>query len=196
MGFAKIFLYLYTMAQLDLFGKIQEEIQEQQKTIAKKMESKVVQKGENSEKLYHTISEVATLYNVNASLLRFWETEFPQIKLRKTGRGDRLYSKENIELIGTIYYLTKEKKFTLEGDLPSLIDGSKLKMMSFTKEARDFLSTDEGRAGLKAAAMLVSGPVSRALANFFLLVTVKKPVIPTKIFSDYSKAMLWLNQFR
>ncbi len=111
----QIYIYLYVMAQLDLFGQIQEEIKEQQKTITKVMEEKAVQKGETGQKLYHTISEVATLYNVNASLLRFWETEFPQLKLRKTGRGDRLYTKENIELIGTIYYLTKEKKFTLEG---------------------------------------------------------------------------------
>jgi DNA-binding transcriptional MerR regulator len=103
------------MAQLDLFGQILEEIQEQQKTITKVMAQKASETGEVSQKLYHTISEVAALYNVNTSLLRFWETEFPQIKLRKTGRGDRLYTKENIQLIGTIYYLTKEKKFTLEG---------------------------------------------------------------------------------
>jgi DNA-binding transcriptional MerR regulator len=103
------------MAQLDLFGQIQEEIQEQQKIITKVIEQKAVENPGAPEKLYHTISEVAALYKVNTSLLRFWETEFPQIKLRKTGRGDRLYTKENIELIGTIYYLTKEKKFTLEG---------------------------------------------------------------------------------
>jgi DNA-binding transcriptional MerR regulator len=94
------------MAQLDLFAQIHTEIQEQQKVLV----TPAVQ-----EKLYLTITEVAKIYNVNASLLRFWETEFPQLKLRKTGRGDRLYTKENIQLIGTIYYLTKEKKFTLEG---------------------------------------------------------------------------------
>ena len=103
------------MAQLDLFGQIHEEIQEQQKTIKKVIEQKAIETTGSTEKLYHTISEVAALYNVNTSLLRFWETEFPQMILRKTGRGDRLYTKENIELIGTIYYLTKEKKFTLEG---------------------------------------------------------------------------------
>jgi DNA-binding transcriptional MerR regulator len=103
------------MAQLDLFGQIREEIQEQQKTITKVIEAKAIETSGSTEKLYHTISEVAALYKVNTSLLRFWETEFPQMKLRKTGRGDRLYTKENIELIGTIYYLTKEKKFTLEG---------------------------------------------------------------------------------
>lgn len=92
--------------------------------------------------------------------------------------------------------LALRSEFTKSGNLPALIDGSKLKMMSFTKEARDFLSSDEARKGLKASALLVEGPVSRSLANFFLLVTVKKPVIPTKIFSDYTKALTWLRQFK
>ncbi len=94
------------MAQLDLFAQLHEEIQVQQKEIITEAVSN---------KLYHTITEVAKIYNVNASLLRFWETEFPQIKLRKTNRGDRLYTQEDIQLIGTIHYLTKEKKITLEG---------------------------------------------------------------------------------
>jgi DNA-binding transcriptional MerR regulator len=94
------------MAQLDLFAQVAEEIQIQnQKVITPEV----------SDKLYHTITEVAKLFAVNASLLRFWEKEFPQIKLRKNGKGDRLYTKENIQLISTIYYLTKQRKFTLEG---------------------------------------------------------------------------------
>jgi hypothetical protein len=101
-----------------------------------------------------------------------------------------------IDLQAAKEILELRSEFTKAGNLPALIDGSKLKMMSFTKEARDFLSSDEARVGLKASALLVAGPVSRSLANFFLLVTVKKPMIPTKIFSDYSKALSWLNQFK
>ncbi|MFM2388249.1 MAG: hypothetical protein RL660_3006 [Bacteroidota bacterium] len=99
--------YLYLVAQLDLFASIEQEIVKQNKT--------VLQAPERSEKLYHSITEVASMFGVNASLLRFWEKEFTQIKLRKNGKGDRLYKKEDIELIGTIQYLTKERKFTLEG---------------------------------------------------------------------------------
>jgi DNA-binding transcriptional MerR regulator len=97
------------VAQLDLFATIQQEIVEQQKQV---MEQQVVV---STDKLYYSIKEVAAIYNVNASLLRFWEKEFSQIKLRKNGKGDRLYTKADIELIGTIHYLTKERRFTLEG---------------------------------------------------------------------------------
>lgn len=94
------------MAQLDLFAQLEEEIQIQnQKVITLEV----------SERLYHSITQVASIFQVNTSLLRFWEKEFPQIKLRKNGKGDRLYTKEDIQLIGTIHYLTKQRKFTLEG---------------------------------------------------------------------------------
>jgi DNA-binding transcriptional MerR regulator len=94
------------MAQLDLFAQYEQEIIEQNQQVI----TPVV-----ADKLYHSITEVAAMFAVNASLLRFWEKEFPQIKLRKNGKGDRLFTKEDIELIGSIYYLTKQRKFTLEG---------------------------------------------------------------------------------
>ncbi len=48
-------------------------------------------------KLYYSIAEVADMFGVNASLLRFWEKEFPQISPRTTGRGIRQYRKEDVE---------------------------------------------------------------------------------------------------
>ena len=51
-------------------------------------------------KLYYSIAEVADMFGVNASLLRFWEKEFPQISPRTTGRGIRQYRKEDVETIG------------------------------------------------------------------------------------------------
>ena len=53
-------------------------------------------------KLYYSIAEVADMFGVNASLLRFWEKEFPQISPRTTGRGIRQYRKEDVETIGLI----------------------------------------------------------------------------------------------
>ena len=47
-------------------------------------------------KLYYSIAEVADMFGVNASLLRFWEKEFPQISPRTTGRGIRQYRKEDV----------------------------------------------------------------------------------------------------
>jgi len=67
------------------------------------------------EKLYYSIGEVADMFEVNASLIRFWEKEFPQLQPRKNSRGNRVYSKKDLELFKKIHHLVKEKGFTLEG---------------------------------------------------------------------------------
>ncbi|WP_236978711.1 MerR family transcriptional regulator [Membranihabitans maritimus] len=66
-------------------------------------------------KLYYTIGEVAKLFDVSTSLLRYWESEFPQINPGKTNKGDRRYTKKDIQKIKTIYILLKEEGFTIEG---------------------------------------------------------------------------------
>ena len=66
-------------------------------------------------KLYYSISEVARMFDVNESLLRFWEKEFPQLRPKKGGRGIRQYRKEDIETVKLIYHLVKERGMTLEG---------------------------------------------------------------------------------
>lgn len=58
-------------------------------------------------KIFYSISEVAAMFSVNESLLRFWEKEFPQISPKKGSRGIRSYSKEDIERIRVIYDLLK-----------------------------------------------------------------------------------------
>lgn len=70
---------------------------------------------EKNKKLYYSIKEVAAHFDVNESLLRFWETEFKEIKPRKTEGGSRQYTKADIETIELVYYLVKEKGLTLEG---------------------------------------------------------------------------------
>jgi DNA-binding transcriptional MerR regulator len=67
------------------------------------------------EKLFYTITEVADLFKVNASLIRFWEKEFDFLKPRKTAKGNRTYTKKDIENIRLVYHLVKEKGFTLQG---------------------------------------------------------------------------------
>ncbi len=67
------------------------------------------------EKLYYSIGEVAELFDVNTSLIRFWEKEFPQLHPKKNARGNRVYTKKDIELFNKIHHLVKEKGFTLEG---------------------------------------------------------------------------------
>ncbi len=66
-------------------------------------------------KLYYSISEVAQMFNVSETLLRFWEKEFPNISPKKAGRGIRQYSKEDVEEVRLVYHLVKERGMTLQG---------------------------------------------------------------------------------
>lgn len=67
------------------------------------------------EKLYYTIGEVADLFKVNTSLIRFWEKEFDIIKPKKNSKGNRLFTKEDIDNFHIIYHLVKERGYTLDG---------------------------------------------------------------------------------
>ena len=66
-------------------------------------------------KLYYTIGEVSEMFDVSKSLIRYWESEFSILKPHKNSKGDRRFTKQNIEQLGMIYHLVKEKGFTLEG---------------------------------------------------------------------------------
>ena len=66
-------------------------------------------------KLYYSISEVARMFDVNESLLRYWEKEFPMIAPKKTGGNVLQYRKEDIENIRLVYHLVTEKGMTLAG---------------------------------------------------------------------------------
>ncbi|GGE86429.1 DNA-binding transcriptional regulator, MerR family [Chishuiella changwenlii] len=67
------------------------------------------------DKLYYSIGEVAKAFDVNASLIRFWEKEFEIIQPKKNKKGNRLFTKDDIECFKNIFYLVKVKGYTLEG---------------------------------------------------------------------------------
>jgi len=67
------------------------------------------------QKLYYPIREVAAFFNVNTSLIRMWETEFDILQPRKNRKGDRLFRFEDIKNLQIIYYLLRNKKFSLDG---------------------------------------------------------------------------------
>lgn len=67
------------------------------------------------QKYYYSIGEVAAMFNVNHSLLRYWETEFNVFKLKKNGKGDRYYRPEDVKNLKLIYHLLKERRYTIEG---------------------------------------------------------------------------------
>jgi DNA-binding transcriptional MerR regulator len=67
------------------------------------------------EKLYYSIGEVAEMFDVNASLIRFWEKEFDIIKPKKNKKGNRFFTLQDIDNLRLIYHLVKEKGLTLSG---------------------------------------------------------------------------------
>lgn len=67
------------------------------------------------EKLYYSIGEVADMFGVNTSLIRFWEKEFDIIKPKKNKKGNRLFTKPDIENFHIIFHLVKERGMTLAG---------------------------------------------------------------------------------
>ena len=67
------------------------------------------------EKQYFTIGEVAAQFNVAESLIRFWETEFDELRPRRSKKGNRLYTPQDIEVFRTIYHLVKERGYTIPG---------------------------------------------------------------------------------
>jgi DNA-binding transcriptional MerR regulator len=74
------------------------------------------------EKLYYSIGEVAEIFNVNTSLIRFWEKEFDIIKPKKNKKGNRFFTRQDIDNIQLIYHLVKERGLTLSGARKKLKD--------------------------------------------------------------------------
>ena len=67
------------------------------------------------EKLFFKISEVAKMFNINISAVRFWEKEFDILKPKKNKKGNRLFTQKDVKNIKIIYHLLKERGFTVEG---------------------------------------------------------------------------------
>lgn len=97
------------------------------------------------EKVYHSIGEVAEMFGVSKSLIRFWETEFDILKPRKNAKGNRLFTKKDIDNLKIIYHLVKEKGFTLDGARKKLKESNPNKLekqvdiMDKLKSLREFL---------------------------------------------------------
>lgn len=96
------------------------------------------------EKLYYSIGEVAEQFNVAPSLIRFWESEFDLIKPKKNRKGNRQFTKEDIDSVRTIYHLVKEKGFTLQGAKEMLRNDNnsvkdKIELIDSLKSVRRFM---------------------------------------------------------
>jgi DNA-binding transcriptional MerR regulator len=72
-------------------------------------------KEKDTVKLYYSIGEVAKMFDVNASLIRFWEKEFDIIRPKKNKKGDRMFTQADVDNFRIIYHLVKERGYTLQG---------------------------------------------------------------------------------
>lgn len=82
-------------------------------------------------KLYYSIGEVARAFDVNTSLIRFWEGEFDILKPKKNAKGNRKFTPEDIKNLELIYYLVKDRGFTLEGAKQQLKEQKKKTLENF-----------------------------------------------------------------
>lgn len=106
-----------------------------------------------NKKLYYPIREVAAFFSVNTSLIRAWETEFDILKPRKNRKGDRLFRVEDIKNLQIIYYLLRNKKYSVDGakkylkenkskaDINQQLQQSLLKFRSFLLELKTNLNS-------------------------------------------------------
>jgi DNA-binding transcriptional MerR regulator len=97
------------------------------------------------EKIYYSIGEVAEMFHVAPSLIRFWESEFEIIQPKKNRKGNRQFTREDIDNVRTIYHLVKEKGFTLQGAKEMLKNDSqavkdKMEMLDSLKRIRQFMA--------------------------------------------------------
>jgi DNA-binding transcriptional MerR regulator len=76
-------------------------------------------------KLYYSIGEIALAFDVNASLIRFWDKEFDILKPKKNAKGNRMFTQEDVKNLQLIYHLVKERGFTLDGARTHLKEGQK-----------------------------------------------------------------------
>lgn len=101
-------------------------------------------------KQYYGIGEVASMFKVNTSLLRYWESEFDVLKPRKNGKGDRFFRPDDIKNLQVIHHLLRQKKFTIEGAKDYLKNNKKSKekfeMVRQLEQLKRFLL--EMKAGL------------------------------------------------
>lgn len=97
-----------------------------------------------SGKLFYSIGEVAKMFDVNTSLIRFWEKEFDIIKPKKNNKGNRLFTQTDVDHFHIIYHLVKERGFTLQGAKAKLKENKDetidhVEVVKTLKNLKDFL---------------------------------------------------------
>ena len=154
------------------------------------------------DRLYFKIGDVARICGLETYVLRFWESQFPQLKPNKSGTGQRLYRRREVELVLEIKRLVHEEGYTLPGarqaleqvnrrpapqesrvpqdSRPEPQQNSSPRMSSVNSESerrRDAVAASIGhaRAELRAIAALLASPAPRPIRRRPRLATVPSP---------------------
>jgi len=94
-------------------------------------------------KLYYSISEVSKITNIEQYVLRYWETEFEQLKPQKNRAGNRIYTNKDIQLILHIKTLLRERKYTIEGAKKILENYAPEKVLLSSEVEREVIENEE-----------------------------------------------------
>jgi DNA-binding transcriptional MerR regulator len=100
-------------------------------------------------KLYYTIGEVSEMFEVNASLVRFWEKEFDVLKPKKNKKGNRLFTPEDLDNFKIIHNLVKEQGLTLDGAKRYLKENRKTVKHELKSEKNQFSEIENKLKGIK-----------------------------------------------
>ena len=94
-------------------------------------------------KLYYSISEVSKITNIEQYVLRYWETEFEQLKPQKNRAGNRIYTNKDIQLILHIKNLLRERKYTIEGAKKILENYAPEKVLQSSEVEKEVIENEE-----------------------------------------------------
>ena len=97
-----------------------------------------------TEKLFYKISEVAKMFEVNISTVRYWEKEFDILKPKKNKKGNRLFTPKDVANLRIIFHLLKERGFTIDGARKKLKENKKdtidnIEIVNHLRDIREFL---------------------------------------------------------
>ncbi len=109
-------------------------------------------KEKDIEKQYYSIGEVAAMFQVAPSLIRFWESEFEVLKPKKSKKGNRLFTKSDIENLRLVYHLVKERGYTIQGAREVLKNRAvqtkdKVEIIHSLEKIREFLVSMKSQLG-------------------------------------------------
>jgi DNA-binding transcriptional MerR regulator len=120
-------------------------------------------------RLYYSISEVARLADEEQYVLRYWETEFEQLRPQKNRAGNRIYTPKDIEVIKTIKHLLRDKRYTIEG--------AKEILKEYRPDTDDIggdtVTDDITEIGMEASIEAVSGEITLSRSDVVAAITTE-----------------------